>query len=243
MMNFLSLLYNNVFYFPLLNALMFLTSAAPLNDLGVGIIVLTISIRLITFPLSHKMIKTQHAMRKIEPELKGIQNNGEAKEEQAKAIMALYKQHGINPFSGFLMLFLQLPILIALFQVLRGGIPFQTSDAYLFVSAPMSINTMFLGFIDLTEASILMAVIAAITQFIQARLAMPPKQIYKNKSDFASMFQKQSVYIFPILIFVFAFNMPAAVGLYWTAMNIFAIVHEAIVRRKSQSLMPEVASS
>ena len=102
---------------------------------------------------------------------------------------------------------------------------------------------MFLGFISLTEANVGMALLAAISQFWQAKLAIPPtqqgrsdKNVGASSPNMASMMQKQMLFVFPILIFFIAYKLPAAVSLYWTSMNIFAIVHEAYVRRKTRTI-------
>jgi len=228
--------YGEIFYKPLLNGLLFLTSTLPFNDLGFAVIFLTILVRLILLPFTHKTLKTQQVMKKLEPDIKNIQNSNKNREEQAKELMNLYKSHGINPFSGFFSLFLQLPILIALYHVFWKGLPFKITEVYSFLSIPGTINTVFLGFISLTEANVGMALLAAISQFWQAKLAIPPKVNQSKQGDMAGMMQKQMLYVFPVMIFFIAYKLPAAVSLYWTSMNIFAIVHEAYVRRKSRTI-------
>jgi len=229
------IVYNTFFYEPLLNGLLFLTNILPGYDLGLAIIVLTILIRTILFPLNHRMIKTQRAMKMIEPEIKKIQKEITKKEEQGKALMGLYKAHGINPFAGFFALLIQLPLLIALFQVFQKDILSQTDLVYSFITIPNPIHTLFLGFIELTKPSYFVAAIAAVSQFFQAKLAMPPKTNEKP-SDFSAIMQKQMVYMFPVMIFIFSVKLPSAVSLYWTVMNVFAIVHEAIVRKKAEKI-------
>ncbi len=236
MWGFIVTIYNIVFYIPLLNGLFFLTNLLPNGDLGTAVIILTVFIRLLIFPLNHKMIKTQQTMKKIEPEIKLIQKDSKNKEEQGRALMELYRSHGINPFSGFFSLFIQLPLLIALFKVFQKDIFSQSSLAYSFILIPNSINTLFLGFIELTKTSYWLSAVAAISQFTQIKLATPTqnKDQSSNKApDFASIMQKQMAYMLPIMIFIFSLNLPSAVALYWTVMNVFAIVHEAIVRRKT----------
>ncbi len=231
--------YQAIFYRPLLNGLFFLTSILPGGDLGIAVIVLTLFIRTLIFPLNHRMIKTQRAMKKIDPEIKRIQREVTNKEEQGRALMELYRAHGINPFSGFLALFIQLPLLIALFRVFQKDILSQAVLRYSFIAIPSHINTLFLGFIHLTSPNVGMAAIAAASQFVQAKLATPPAvkgSDSPNSSDFNSIMQKQMVYMFPVMIFLFSLKLPAAVSLYWTVMNVFAIVHEAIVRKKAEKL-------
>lgn len=230
-MSYISLIYHAVFYKPLLNALVFLTGALPWNDLGFSVILLTIAIRFIMFPLTHKMIHTQRKMKEIEPELKRIQSETKNKEEQGRAVMELYKKHGINPFSGFLNILIQFPLLFAMYRVFWQGIPFKAEDVYGFLTIPAHINVQFLSLINLSVSNIFLAVLAALSQFLQVRFAMPPKNDNQTKGG-AEMMQKQMLYMFPVLIFLIGLKLPAAVALYWTTMNVFAIVHEAIVRNR-----------
>lgn len=239
-MSLLKELFHQIFYLPLLNALVFLTSILPGHDLGLAVILLTALIRALMFPMTHKMLHTQNAMKRIEPDVKKIYEEKKNREEQAKALMELYKKHGINPLSGFFMLLIQLPLLIAMYRVFWRGLPFNASEIYWFLSAPSEVNLMFLGLVSLTEASVGMAALAAISQFWQAKLAMPAASPATNdlpdrQAGMGRAMQWQMLYVFPILIFVISFKLPAAVSLYWTAMNVFAIVHEAIVRRRSAS--------
>ena len=251
MWNIIVAIYNEVFYRPLLNTLFLITDYLPGESLGFAVIILTLLIRLVVFPLNHKMIKTQRAMKQIEPAIKKIQSEKKNREEQARALMELYRAHGVNPFSGFLALFIQLPLLFALFYVFRSDLAAQSQFVYSFVRLPEQINTLFLGFVALTEPNVIMATTAGLSQFFQAKLAVPPSQKNKNivssdgKPDFAAIMQKQMVFLFPVLIFIFSIQMPAAVALYWTVMNLFAIVHEAVVRRRATETMDAniVASS
>ena len=233
----LKIFFNTFFYKPILNALIFLTTVLPGHDLGLAVILLTVIIRTLMFPMTHKMLKTQNAMKNIEPEVKKIYADNKNKEDQAKALMELYKKHGINPLSGFFILLIQLPILFAMYQVFLYGLPFPAGDVYVFLKIPENINTMFLGFISLTSANIGLAALAALSQFWQAKLAFPPKTISPAKGDMGQAMQWQMLYVFPFIIFILGFKLPAAVSLYWTAMNVFAIVHEAHVRKKARETL------
>lgn len=234
-MSWIALIYSEIFFRPVLNSLLFLTSILPWHDFGLAIILLTVVVKIIIFPLTHSMIKTQRAMKKIDPEIKRINKEIKNKEEQTRAIMELYKKHGVNPFSGFFALLIQLPLLIAMFQVSRGSLSFRHEDVYMFLSLPQHINTSFLGFLNLTEPSIILAALAGIAQFIQTKLSIPPISNTAPKKDMSAMMQSQMLYFFPVFIFILAIKIPGAAPLYWTSMNIFAIVHEAIVRRKAES--------
>ena len=234
-MYFIKLIYSEIFYRPLLNGLVFFTSMLPGRDLGLAVILLTLIIKIITFPLTHKMLHTQKKMKKIEPEIKKIYSENKDKEKQAHALMALYKAHGVSPFSGFLALLIQMPLLIALYQVFWKGIPFPQSELYAFIAAPDQVNTLFLGFIQLMQPNMWLAALAAILQFFQAKLALPSGGAGDKSDTTQRALQFQMIYFFPILVFFIAFKLPAAVSLYWTAMNFFAIIHEAAVRRQAVS--------
>ena len=213
----IKIFYIQVFYEPLLWGLVFLSSSLPGKDLGIAIILLTLIVKIILFPLTHKTLKTQQVMKKLEPDIKKIQSDqGSSKEEQARKLMELYRAHGINPFSGFFGLFVQLPILIALYHIFWKGLEV----------IPTGVNTLFLGFIALGEASIGMAALASISQFWQARLSLVPSSAKAGDGkDMSKIMQKQMMYVFPVIIFMIAYKLPAAVSLYWTAMNVFAIMH------------------
>ena len=241
-MNLFVTAYNEILFRPLFNALVFLTGIVPFEDLGVAVIILTIIVRFVIFPFTHKSIKTQAKMREVEPELRKIraETNGK-QEEQTRRTMELYKRHGVSPFSGCLLLLIQLPILIALYQLFVKDIVVNSNLLYSFVPFPEQIRYMFLDLVDMTKSSIVLAVIAAMSQFFQMRLAMPPKLVEqkieggKVASDFSSMlshqFSHQAIYIFPIIILVISLRFPSAVALYWTTSNVFASVHEWMVRK------------
>lgn len=227
-MSFLLLIYNEVFYRPLLNGLVFLTNILPWHDLGLAVILLTLIIKIATFPLTHSMLKTQKTMKLIEPETKKIYAAKKNKEDQAKALMDLYKAHGINPLSGFSALLIQFPLLLALFQVFQKNIYENQIYIYSFLTIPENMNTLFVGLVGLGSPNAAMSFLAAISQYWQLKLATPNSQ-----GSGPGEAQKIMVYVLPVVILTIGFSMPAAVSLYWTSMNVFAIIHEAIVRKKA----------
>jgi len=232
-MNILSLLFNEVIYRPLFNGLIFLYNVLPGHDFGIAIIVLTVIIRIILYPLNQKAIKSQKEMQLIQPKVKEVQqkykNN---KEEQGKALMDLYKEHKINPASGCLPILVQLPILWGLFSVLRAGLnPEKLTQLYSFVARPEIINNTFLGILDLSQKSIILAILAGIAQFIQSKMLMP-KTSASQSSDFSSAMNKQMVYFFPVFTVFIAASLPAGLGLYWVATTVFGIVQQYFVLKK-----------
>jgi YidC/Oxa1 family membrane protein insertase len=242
----MSYLFNLFFYNPLYNGLVFLIGALPWADVGIVVILFTCIVKLILFPLSKKSVLTQIRMKEVQPELDAIKEKyKENKQEQALKVMALYKERKINPFSGILLIFIQIPIIFALYFVfLKGGLPEIKADLlYSFIKIPSSIDISFLGFLDITQKSYLMAFLAAITQFFQVKFAMPKtKKTNTNpnqssfKDDLAKSMSIQMKYILPIIIFFIARGLPAVVALYWTTSNLFTIGQELYLRRTRKNV-------
>ena len=230
-----------IFYEPLYNALVFIVSTVPGHNIGVAIILLTILVRVVLFPLGQKTARSQIEMRMIEPEIARIKEEfKDNKQEQAKRTFELYKTHKINPFSGCLLTIIQLPIIISLYYVfLKGisaGVNFDSSILYSFVHIPGYIGTHFLGLTDITKSSLILALLAGATQFIQAHLSIPkttktdqPKSL---KGDLMSSMNMQMKYFLPIFITFIAYKVSAGVALYWTISNMFMIGQEMYVRRQ-----------
>ena len=115
-------LWDTFLYGPLFNALAFLVSMVPGGDVGVAVILLTLIVKTVLFPLSQRSIESQIKMNLLAPELKKIKDSGASKEEQAKQTFELYKHHKTNPFSGCLLILIQIPIIFALYYVFLKGI-------------------------------------------------------------------------------------------------------------------------
>jgi YidC/Oxa1 family membrane protein insertase len=228
-------LWNTLFYEPLYNALFFLVNHVPGNSLFFSIIILTIIVRLIISPLSYKAIRTQLKTKLLQPELKEIKKI-EDKQEQAQATLALYKKHGINPFSSFFLLLIQLPIILALYWVFRdGGVEIDPSILYSFVTEPKQVIDTFLGF-NLTEKSMVLAFLTGLTQYLYLSTAssMKKTELGNDASDQEKVMQsvQQSMkYIMPITITIFAYVIGGAVALYWLTSNVFMLIQEQYIQR------------
>lgn len=198
-----------------------------------AIIALTIVIRILLVPFLWKAQRAQKDLAAIQPEIKKIQADlRNDREGQGKALMELYARHKVNPFSGCLLMLIQLPILIALFQVFQKGFnPEELKYLYEFVSSPGALNPVSLGIINLAKGNLYLGVVAAATQFLQTKFSSPAPKPSGDKRDFAQMMQMQATYIFPALILVWSYTLPSALTLYWTILNILAIVQEAIMRK------------
>ena len=230
-------IWNTILYQPLINALVFLVSIVPGGDVGIAVIILTILVKLILFPLSQKSIESQAEMSILTPELNKIKGSGTSKEEQAKQTFELYKKHKVNPFSGCLLVLIQIPIIFALYYVFYKGINFQGGLLYSFVHVPEHANMIFLGILDISQKSLVLAILAGVSQYLQAHfMPAPAPKSAGNAGSFGESFAKsmhmQMKYVMPIVAAVVAYTISGAVALYWTTSNLFAIGQEIVVRRR-----------
>lgn len=240
-------IWHSFFFDPIYNSLVFFIDIIPGGDVGLAIIFTTILVKLVLLPLSIKAVKTQVVMREIEPELKAIKEKyKDQREEQAKAMLELYRKAGINPFASIFLVFLQIPIIIALYLAVSngGGIPLpdiNTSLLYSFVPVPAVTTMIFLGFIDITMRSLPLAALAGITQFIHAKLSIPAPAPREEgaapsfKDDLTRSMHVQMRYVLPFIIFIVAYSISAAIALYFTISSITAIAQEFIVRRHKKN--------
>jgi YidC/Oxa1 family membrane protein insertase len=207
------------------------------NNFGIAVIGLTLLIRLLTNPLNQKALESQKAMSEIQPKLKEIQKkHKDSPEKQAQEMMALYKEKKFNPFSGIFLLFLQIPIIWALFYIFKGGVSIDPSQMYSFVHFPQTINPYFLG-IDLSKPNIYLAILTAIAQFFQAKTSTPPapKEGADDKaSQMTNMMQKQMVIFIPLITLFVLYNLPAALGLYWLITTLFTIFQQRSIFNKKE---------
>jgi YidC/Oxa1 family membrane protein insertase len=236
-------IWHTFFFDPVYNGLVFFIDVIPGGDVGLAIIATVIVVKTILLPLSIKAAKTQRIMREIEPKLKELKEKFKDKrEEQAKAMMDIYKDAGINPLASIGLIFLQIPIIIALyFSVYKGGgIPLPDINLdilYSFIAAPTMVNMNFLGIVDITGKSLVLALLAAVTQYFQVKVSMPalppkdPNAAPSFKDDFARNMQLQMRYMMPVIIFFVAYTLSASIALYFFVSNMVAILQEYYIKK------------
>lgn len=223
-------------YHPLFNSLVLLYNYLPGHDFGIAIILLTIIIRIILYPVSVKALNSQKTLQALQPKIQEIQKKyKDNKEQLAKETLELYRREKINPFSGLFLALIQLPILIALYTVFWKGLnPAELANLYSFVSNPGQINAVFLGIVDLSKANFALAVLAGIFQFFQTKMLTPKSVPGQGKSsDMSQIMQKQMVYFFPFLTVFILMSLPSAIGLYWIASGIFSIIQQYFIFKKT----------
>ena len=230
--------FNLIFYKPLFNGLVFLYNIIPGHDLGFAIIILTALIRFILWPLTNKGIKNQKILAKIQPQIEEVRKKlKDNKEEQAKALMKIYADNKINPLAGFLPLLIQIPIIIALWQVFLRIVDFNVVDLYSFISAPTYIQMAFLGFIDLSKRNVALAILAGALQYFQTKMIMPPATA-SAKNDFGSIMAKQMLYMGPVISIVIFWSLPAALPLYWIVVTLLTLLQQYIHQNDRGSIKP-----
>lgn len=238
-------IFDTLLYQPLFNALIFLYQIIPGQDFGIAIIVLTILIKIVFYPLTTISIKSQKALSELQPKIQEIQQKfKENKEKQAKEMMAFYKREKINPFSGCLPLLIQLPVLIALFQVFQRGFDQYQINNFLYhslISHPGVIDFYFLNTINLgyagfaTISGIIIAILAGIVQFFQSKMMMPKLKKQKKEDPMAklsAMMQKQMIYFMPVFTVFILLGLPSAMGLYWIITALFSIGQQKLILKK-----------
>ncbi|HRY77059.1 MAG TPA: YidC/Oxa1 family membrane protein insertase [Candidatus Paceibacterota bacterium] len=225
---------------PFFNILILIYNFLPWPDIGVATIILTFIIRLIFFPIFYKSTKQQIIMNRIQPELQKIQKEYKNdKEKQVKAQMELYKKHKVSPFGSCLLMLAQLPIIFAVYRVFLNGFSSERlADLYGFVARPEIINSIFLGLIDLTKPNLVLAIIAAVLQFVSSKMLMPTSQ-QSSSSDqpaqkMAATMQKQMIFLGPVMTLIILGPLPSIIGLYWSATTIFSILQQWFTQKRVQ---------
>ncbi len=194
---------------PLLKVLNFLYSIV--GNYGVAIIILTFLIRILFYPLSYKSYKSMREMAKLQPKLKELQVKYKDKPELLnKATMELYKKHKVNPFGGCLPMLIQIPVFLALYNVLLNAIELRGAPFVLWIK-------------DLSahDPYYILPIIMGLTMFIQQKLT--PQTVDPR--------QQKLMMFLPIVFTVMFLSFPSGLVLYWTTNNILTIIQQFIDSR------------
>ena len=238
-------LFHSLIFQPVYNILIFFNNVIPGHDFGVAIILTTLLIKTLFIPLSKKQIESQKKMQELQPQLKALQKKyKDDKEQQTKAVMAFYKENKANPLAGCLPLVVQLVVLIAIYRVIitisQAGFTVQASDLYAFISNPGEVRHLFLNFVDLTKPNYVLAFLSALAQYFQTKMLFQnqeKKVVDKGASeepDFATIMNKQMLYLGPGITFFIGVTFPAALALYWLFSTLFMIGQQVLIAKKKQ---------
>ncbi|HQF57019.1 MAG TPA: YidC/Oxa1 family membrane protein insertase [Candidatus Magasanikbacteria bacterium] len=234
--------FNVVLYRPLFNGFVALYNIIP--DVGIVILIITIIIKLVLYPLTQSSIKSQKALNDLQPKMEEIKRKYKDNQQQLAAeTMKLYKENKVNPFASCLPLLIQMPILIALCYVLRSGLASNNFDLlYSFVKNPEHINTLSLGFIDLSKRSVIFAFLAGGSQFLQTKMMMRKKApavagAGAKDENMMAMMNKQMLYFMPILTVFIGFQLPGGLTLYWFLSTLFTTLQQLIIFKKKNNTL------
>jgi YidC/Oxa1 family membrane protein insertase len=238
-------LFTTVVYQPVYNLIVFFADLFPVANFGLAIIAATLVIKLLFLSLSKQQIESQKKLQELQPKMKEIQSKyKDDKEKQSKEMMELYKKHKVNPLMGCLPLVIQIVFLITIYQVImhisQTGFGIDAALLYPFVSDPGTLSHEFFHIADLENPSILFAVLAAVGQFYQMKMLSQGKPEEKKpeegkEADFATIMNKQMLYMGPILTLFIGVRFPSALSLYWLVSTIFSIVQQWYILGKKKN--------
>jgi YidC/Oxa1 family membrane protein insertase len=273
-------MFDTLIVHPIFNALMLLYSIIPGGDFGIAIILFTIIVRTLMYPLVRSQLHQTKMMRKMQPELKKIKEAAAGnKQLEATQQMELYKKHGISPFRTILILIVQLPIFIGLYMVIqvitlhRDQVAKNMYDGLetipaiqRIISNPDNFNHSMLGFIDVTKtafsnqginiALLILAVIAAVTQYIMTKQTAPTNKSSKrfrdimadtaagkeaDPSEMSAVMMNNMMKIMPFMMFFIMVSLPGALALYYTVSNLVAVAQQHYLLNKDKEDLEDIA--
>jgi YidC/Oxa1 family membrane protein insertase len=227
---------NTIIYYPFLNLLAFFIWLSPGHYAAVGIILLTIVVRIILLVPSQRALQAQRKISQIQPLMEDLKvEYANDKQGLAVAQMDLYKKNDINPFSSCLLTLVQFPVLIILYHTIRDGLSVSAPHIYAWVPRAPFINTDFFGINLLNpDHTYILPILAALLQFAQVYLttAKQPKPKPGAAVDPSQAMTKNMMFVFPLLTFWIAYRLPSALALYWSVTTIFGIVQQYFVNKQ-----------
>ncbi|MEK7084488.1 MAG: YidC/Oxa1 family membrane protein insertase [Patescibacteria group bacterium] len=230
-------LFQTILYQPIFNLFVGFYDLIP--DVGVAILLLTVLIKAVLYPLTASSIKAQKSLMELQPKMEELKKKHKDNQQLlAQETMKLYKENKVNPFGSCLPILIQLPIFLALYWVLQAGLTKDSFDLlYSFVPNPGRINTVSFGIIDLKERSILLAVVAGLAQFVQTKMMTrkrPPKSAGEGAKDenMMAMMNKQMLYFMPFMTFFIGLQLPGGLSLYWFLSTALTALQQLVLFRK-----------
>jgi YidC/Oxa1 family membrane protein insertase len=180
---------------------------------GIAIILLTVLVKVLLIPLTHRAMVGQEAMKKLQPKIEEVKRKfPEDKERQQMEMMKAYQEAGVNPFGSCLMILVQLPVWAALFTTLR--------NSYELYGEPFT--SRFLTDLTIKDPTFILPVLLGVSQIITSKLQPPALDAAQ---------QRMMVWFMPIFFTVIMLNYPAGLLLYIFTNNILTVVQQAVLRR------------
>lgn len=228
----LDFLWNDILVNPVSNALIVLTNALW-DNYGLGIIVFTLVIRVVTYPLTLRQLRATRAMQLMQPRMQEIQKKYKDPKRRQEEMVKVYRDAGINPLGCIWPLLVQMPIWIALYNAIRytlGDTPEQLLDLsrrlydWDFITASIPLNRDFL-FLDLGSSALVqaapLAIVIAVLTFFQQKLStarMPARDDRQQTTN------QTMLWMLPLVFGFFTLQVPAGLALYWLVTSVFTII-------------------
>jgi YidC/Oxa1 family membrane protein insertase len=265
---------------PIFNLLIGLYSIIPGGDFGISVIIFTVFVRFALYPLVKRQLHQTQAMKKLQPQLAKIKQQTKGnKQLESMQMMELYKENGVSPFRSIGILLIQLPIFIALYTVIRiftehrdqintftYGFMHGLEPVKQLITHPDQFNEKLLGVVDLTKTAfshghvdfflVLLAVIAAITQYIMSKQTMPHNESKKRLRDILSeagdgkqadqaemnaIVMGKMMKVMPFFMFFIMVSLPGALALYYATSNIVAVLQQAHLLKQDEAELIQLA--
>lgn len=208
----------------LLNIFYIATKSIGIANFGLAIILFTIVIKLILYPLNAKQMRSMKLMQELQPKIKEIQQKQKDPQKAQMEIMSLYKEYGTNPLSGCLPLLIQMPILLSLYRAIskfnygKYHIP---NDAMNFLWITGTANGKAINLTTPDPYHILPVLAVLSTFFLQ-----------KMSTNTQDQTQRTMMYVMPIFFGVITWNLPAGLVMYWVVFNLLGMVQQYIINRQ-----------
>jgi len=226
----LGFLWNQVLIDPMTNALIVLSNVF-LGSFGLAIILFTVLMRAITFPLTLKQLRSSRAMSAIQPKMQEIQKKYKDPKRRSEETMKLYREAGVNPLGCLLPMVVQMPIWFALYRVINVTLG-STPESLLtlrdrlypwsFVQHSVPLSDRFLG-LDLAQGNLALALLVGAGMYVQQKLSTPPAMDERQQSMNSTM-----MWMMPLMFTYFAISFPSGLALYWLVSSVVSIVLQYI---------------
>jgi YidC/Oxa1 family membrane protein insertase len=200
------------------------------HNYGVAIILLTLLVRILFWPLTHKSTESMRRMQELQPEIKALQDKYKSNPQKLQQeTMKLYKEKKANPMGGCLPMFVQIPVFIALFTVLRNAIELRYAG-FLWISDLSTAENLFAGSVPIVGSLNILPLLMSASMIWQQKLtpqaATTPEQIQQ---------QKMMTFMMPVMMLFFFYKMPSGLVLYWTTSNLLMIVQTSLRNMKKKA--------
>lgn len=265
---------------PIFNLLIGLYSLIPGGDFGISLIIFTVFVRFALYPLVKKQLHQTQAMKKLQPELKKIKARTKGNRQlESMQMLELYKKHGVNPFRSIGILLIQLPIFLALYHVIQIFTQHRDQiEKYTYnfmenigpikqlIEHPDQFNEKLLGLVDLTKSAfttngidiflILLAVVAAVTQYVMSKQTMPQKESDKrlrdvmkeaadgkqaDQAEMNAIVMSKMIKVLPFFMFFVMISVPGALALYYAVSNLVAVAQQSYLLKQDEEELEEIA--